>query len=57
VGPNAVFDFCTDVHEVDVAGKTIMPLLINPHGHAGYMRGSTTGAENFSRDSVLDYLR
>ncbi len=42
---------------VDVSGKTVMPAVVNPHGHVGYMRGSTTAAENFSRAGVLDYLR
>jgi len=42
---------------VDVSGKTVMPAVVNPHGHVGYMRGSTTTAENFSRASVLDYMR
>lgn len=31
---------------VDVSGKTVMPAVVNPHGHVGYMRGSTTTAEN-----------
>jgi hypothetical protein len=46
-----------DDRVVDVSTKTIMPAIVNPHGHLGYFRGETTAAENFSRARVLDYLR
>ena len=42
---------------VDLAGKTIMPTIVNPHIHAGYLKGATTDAANFSRENVLDHLR
>jgi imidazolonepropionase-like amidohydrolase len=42
---------------VDLAGKTIMPTIINPHIHAGYLKGTSTDAANFSRENVLDHLR
>lgn len=42
---------------VDLAGKTIMPTIVNPHIHAGYLKGATTNAKNFSRQNVLDQLR
>jgi imidazolonepropionase-like amidohydrolase len=42
---------------VDLSGKTIMPTIVNPHIHAGYLKGATTDASNFSRENVLDHLR
>ena len=38
---------------VDLEGQTIMPVVVNLHGHAGINNGSTTGAINYSRESVL----
>jgi imidazolonepropionase-like amidohydrolase len=46
-----------DVQRVDLAGKTIMPTIVNPHIHAGYLKGAATDAANFSRENVLDHLR
>ena len=41
---------------VDLAGKTVMPALIDVHTHLGYRRGATFRAENFSRETILDEL-
>jgi imidazolonepropionase-like amidohydrolase len=37
-------------------GYTIMPVLVNLHGHAGLNNGATTGAQNYSRESVMGDL-
>jgi imidazolonepropionase-like amidohydrolase len=39
---------------VDLAGKTIMPTLINAHGHPGFQRGLTYSGENFTRETIMD---
>jgi imidazolonepropionase-like amidohydrolase len=39
---------------VDLTGKTIMPALINTHGHPGFQRGLTYNAANFTRETILD---
>jgi imidazolonepropionase-like amidohydrolase len=41
---------------VDLSGKTVMPLLIDVHGHIGYMKDATTDKSNYSRENVLDHL-
>jgi len=41
---------------VDLTGKTIMPTLINAHGHPGFQRGLTYSAENFTRETIVDEL-
>jgi imidazolonepropionase-like amidohydrolase len=51
----------TDQVDVDTvvsfAGKTIMPALVNPHGHIGYMRGTVADPAHYSRRNVIDHLR
>ncbi len=42
--------------QVDLSGKTVMPLLMDVHGHIGYMKGATTDKSNYSRENVLDHL-
>lgn len=46
-----------DVTRVDLAGKTVMPTIVNPHGHIGYLRDATVSKDNYSRENVLDHLR
>src|SRR5437762_1879285 len=43
-----------DALRVDLTGKTIMPTLVNTHGHPGFQRGLTYSAENFTRETILD---
>jgi imidazolonepropionase-like amidohydrolase len=42
---------------VSLRGKTVVPALVNPHGHIGYMRGTVCDAGFYSRDTILDHLR
>src|SRR5689334_9248455 len=41
---------------VDLTGKTVMPTLINTHGHPGFQRGLTYSAGNFTRENIVDDL-
>jgi imidazolonepropionase-like amidohydrolase len=41
---------------LDLTGKTIMPALVNAHGHPGFQRGLTYSAENFTRETIMDDL-
>jgi imidazolonepropionase-like amidohydrolase len=41
---------------VDLSGKTVIPALVNLHGHVGFQRGATYAAENYTRDNILDNL-
>jgi imidazolonepropionase-like amidohydrolase len=41
---------------IDLTGKTVMPTLINAHGHPGFQRGLSYSADNFTRDTVMDDL-
>ena len=42
---------------VDLAGKTVMPAMINVHVHIGYEGYTTWGAENYTPRNVLDHLQ
>ena len=42
---------------VDLAGKTVMPAIINAHGHLGYRRGKSFTAENYTRENIIDHLQ
>ena len=44
------------VRRIDMAGKTVMPTIVNPHGHIGYQKEGVTDSANFSRDNVIDHL-
>src|SRR6516225_756694 len=41
---------------VDLAGKTVIPALIDAHVHMGYRKGLTFGPENYTRENLLDTL-
>lgn len=41
---------------VDLAGKTVMPALVDLHGHVGFQRGLDYGQANYTRENVLDQL-
>jgi imidazolonepropionase-like amidohydrolase len=56
-GPIADITVPAGTDLVDLAGTTIMPTIVNPHIHAGYLKGASTDAANFSRENVLDHLR
>ncbi len=42
---------------VDLAGKTLIPALIDLHGHVGFQRGLSYDAANYTSENIIDYLR
>jgi imidazolonepropionase-like amidohydrolase len=42
---------------IDLAGKTIMPAMINVHAHMGYEGYSSWGARNHTAANLLDHLQ
>ena len=42
---------------VDLTGRTVMPALVDLHGHVGFQRGLTYDAANYTRENVVDHLR
>jgi len=41
---------------IDMAGKTIMPEIINTHGHLGLLKGTKTSYENYTRENIISQL-
>jgi imidazolonepropionase-like amidohydrolase len=46
-----------DAERIDLAGRFVMPGLVNAHGHVGATRGLRSGPELYTRQNVLDQLR
>jgi imidazolonepropionase-like amidohydrolase len=44
------------IKRVDLSGKTVMPTLINAHGHPGFQKGLTYAAANYTRENIVDDL-
>ncbi|MCY4029273.1 MAG: hypothetical protein OXH75_23515, partial [Acidobacteria bacterium] len=56
-GPRDAVDTPAGATVVDVAGKTIIPALVDLHGHVGFQRGLSYEAENYTRENLVDHLR
>ena len=41
---------------VDVSGKTIMPTLVDLHGHVGFTQGLSFDNANYTRENIVDQL-
>jgi imidazolonepropionase-like amidohydrolase len=41
---------------VEVAGTTIMPLIVNAHGHPGLLKGTTTAADHYGEENIRRHL-
>ncbi len=56
VGPQAEIEMPSGATVVDLSGKTVMPALVNLHGHVGFQRGLTYDAANYTRENIVDHL-
>ena len=56
VGPREEVESPPGAAVVDLTGKTVMPALVNLHGHVGFQRGLTYDAANYTRENVVDHL-
>src|SRR5262245_3181872 len=57
VGPRASTPIPKGATVISGEGKTLIPGLINAHGHVGMTKGLKSGPENYSEESVLAQLR
>ncbi|MGW4087723.1 amidohydrolase family protein [Streptomyces sp. NPDC004822] len=57
IGPQDSVASVPGEHTVSLHGRTVIPALINPHGHIGYWKGAGADAAHFSAANVLDHLR
>jgi len=57
IGPHDGASIPEGVQRLNMGGKTIVPGIINMHGHVGSTKGLVQAAENFTRESVIANLR
>jgi imidazolonepropionase-like amidohydrolase len=57
VGRRGELEVAGDVARVDLTGKTVMPAIIEAHGHVGYRRNASFVVENYTRDNIIDHLQ
>jgi imidazolonepropionase-like amidohydrolase len=56
VGPAERIRIPAGAERIDVAGKTIVPGLINTHGHVGETQGLRSGPEFYTEENLLRQL-
>src|SRR2546428_13850208 len=54
VGTKGSVNASREALRVDLTGKTVIPALIDTHGHPGFQRGLTYSADNFNRETIVD---
>lgn len=56
-GPSDAIEAPPGAAVVDLTGRTIIPALVNLHGHVGFQRGLSYDAANYTRENVIDHLQ
>ena len=57
IGEGGTLQISGDPQVVDGNGKTLIPGIINLHGHVGLTKGLVQAQENYSRANVIENLR
>ena len=57
IGPSASVKVPESARVVDLSGKTIMPGIINLHGHVGMVKGLSQDMKNYTRENAEAQLR
>ena len=57
VGPRGTVTVPQDARTIDAKGKTLIPGLINMHGHVGMTKGLKQSKENYSKENILAQLK
>src|SRR5436309_1639149 len=57
VGPRRSVTVPKDAVTIPGKGKTVIPGLINTHGHVGMTKGLKSARENYTRENVLSQLK
>lgn len=57
VGPKGSVSIPANASRVDLAGRTVMPALVNAHVHIGYEGYTSWSAKNYTPENVFDHLR
>ena len=57
VGPRSAVTVPANARKIDAKGKTVIPGLINMHGHVGMTKGLKQGKENYTKENILAQLK
>jgi imidazolonepropionase-like amidohydrolase len=57
VGARGTVNIPEGARTIDAKGKTVIPGLINMHGHVGMTKGLKQSKENYSKENILAQLR
>lgn len=57
IGPSASVSKPAGAKTVDLSGKTVVPGIINLHGHVGNVKGLEQDRKHFSRENVIKQLQ
>ncbi len=57
IGPPASTSIPQGATVISGEGKTLIPGLINAHGHVGMTRGLKAGPENYTEENIVEQLR
>ena len=57
IGPSSSVKAPESAPVVDLSGKTIMPGIINLHGHVGMVKGLSQDMENYTRENAEAHLK
>jgi imidazolonepropionase-like amidohydrolase len=45
------------VRRVDLSGKTVIPALVNAHGHVGFQKDVSFDKSNYTRENIINQLK
>lgn len=57
IGPQGSVAVPKNARVIQAQGKTVIPGLINAHGHVGMTRGLKMARENYTRENVIEQLK
>ncbi len=57
IGEGGTLTISENAEIIDGKGKTLIPGIINLHGHVGLTKGLTQAQEHYTRNNVIDNLR
>jgi len=57
IGPRGSVTVPPNSRTIDAKGKTVIPGLINMHGHVGMTKGLKQGKENYTKENILAQLK
>lgn len=57
IAPSGLIEAPADAERIEASGKTVIPGMINLHGHVGLTRGLVQAQENYTRANAVENLR